>query len=154
VRSVNGLRSGATLAELTVALLISGVSAVIGVAILVAAERRTRADGAADHATQSARDVARVLATEIEAALADSIFVRGDTALDIEAHVGASVVCVASGAALVLPGAVVGTGVPFTFWRQLPEAAIARGGRGMRHHERLSLRRRQPGAPGRVAAPH
>ena len=115
-------RAGAALAELTVAIMIAGVAAAIGVAILVAAERRTRADASADRATQSARDVARLLVGEIEAALPESVTVRGDTAIDVHAHVGMSVACVAAGAVLVVPGASVVTGLPFTFWRQLPEA--------------------------------
>lgn len=115
-------RAGAALAELILAIMIAGVAAAIGGAILVAAERRTHADAQRDRASQSVRDVTRLLVGELEAALPESVAVRGDTAIDLHAHIGASVVCVAAGAVLVLPGAAVVTGVPLTFWRQQPEA--------------------------------
>ena len=114
-------RAGAALAEMILAITITGVAAAIGVSILVAAERRTRTDASSDRTAQSIRDVTRLLAAEIEAALPESVTVRGDTAIDVHSHIGASVACVAAGAVLVLPGASVVTGVPFTFWRQLPE---------------------------------
>jgi hypothetical protein len=116
-------RRGSMLAELIVAVVLAGVCAAIGGAVLVAAERRTRADAVADRTTQTARDVRRLLAADVEAALPDSIAVRGDTALDLHVHVGASAACVASGRLLVLPGATtaVSGAVPFSVWRQPPE---------------------------------
>ena len=115
-------RAGTALAELILATMIVGVAAGIGAAILVAAERRTRADASSDRAVQSVRDVTRLLVGDLEAALPESVVVRGDTAIDLYAHVGASVACVAAGTVLVVPGASVVTGVPLTFWRQWPEA--------------------------------
>ena len=76
-------RRGAVVAELAVALIIAGMAAAIGVAILVSAERRTRSDGATDRSVQAIRDVARLLTGEIEASLPESVAVRGDTALDL-----------------------------------------------------------------------
>lgn len=109
------------LAELTVALMIAGMAAAIGVAILVSVERRIRADGTSDRNAQTTRDIGRMLASEIEASLPESLFVRGDTALDLQAHVGVSVACAVTGAAIVVAGASATSGAPFTFWRQLPE---------------------------------
>lgn len=117
-----GRRRGAVLAELAVALVLTGMAAAIGIAILVAAERRTRADGATDKSAQATRDVARLLANDIEASLPESLFVRGDTAVDAQVHVGTSVACVVASAAIVAPGATATSGAPFSFWRQLPEA--------------------------------
>lgn len=114
-------RTGAVLAELVVALMIAGAAAVIGISLLVTAERRTRADATADRTTQAARDVARILTAEIEAALPESVAVRGDTALDLQSHIAASVACVVSGSVVVLPGAATSAGLPFTYVRQLPE---------------------------------
>ena len=113
-------RTGAVLAELVVALMIAGAAAVIGISLLVTAERRTRADATADRTTQAARDVARILTAEIEAALPESVAVRGDTALDLQSHIAASVACVVSGSVVVLPGAATSAGLPFTYVRQLP----------------------------------
>lgn len=115
-------RAGALVAELAVALLLAGVAAVIGGGVLVATERRLRRDASGDRATQAIRDVVHALSTDIEAALPDSFRARGDTALDLYAHVGVSVVCVKSGRVVVLPGATSSTGTPYSFWRQLPEA--------------------------------
>jgi len=115
-------RAGAVVAELAVALLLAGVAAVIGGGIIVATERRLRRDASGDRATQAIRDVVHALSTDIEAALPDSFRARGDTALDLYAHVGVSVVCVKSGRVVVLPGATSSRGTPYSFWRQAPEA--------------------------------
>jgi len=116
-------RPGAILAELIVALLLASIAAAIGGGILVAAERRTRRDATADRAGQTVRDLTRLLSSEIGAALPESVTVRGDTALDLHAHVGVSVLCARSAGAVVLPGTSTSAGVPFSFWRQPPEAA-------------------------------
>jgi hypothetical protein len=114
-------RSGTALAELTVALVIAAVAAAIGGGLMVAAERRTRQNASVDRATQTLRDVAHVLSADIVAALPDSVAVRGDTALDLHAHVGASVACVVSGLELVLPGSATTAAIPFSFWREAPD---------------------------------
>lgn len=123
VRSPCDRRAGAILAELVVALLLAGVAAVIGGGILVAAERHTRRDAADDRAGQSVRDASRLLVAEIAAALPDSVALRGDTALDLYAHVGVSVVCARSPGIVVVPAAATSAGIPFSFWRQQPEPA-------------------------------
>ena len=111
-------RLGAALAEMIVAIGLAGLVAAIGCAILVAAERRVRLDAANDRVQQTTRDVVRLLSAELESALPESVAVRGDTALDLQVHIGVSVACVAVGAVVVLPGATAIAGPPFTAWRQ------------------------------------
>lgn len=118
---IRGRRAGTTLAELAIALMITGLAGLIGVGLLAAAERRTHADGAADRVAQAARDVAHVLGADISGADPAHVAVRGDTALDLGAHVGVSVACVAAGHVLVVPGARTSLGAPFTVWRLPPE---------------------------------
>jgi hypothetical protein len=114
-------RAGTTLAEMAVALVLSGLAAAAGAGLLVAAERRARADAAGDHAAQVARDIAAMLGGDVAAARDGSLLVLGDTAIELDSHVGGSVACTIVGADLVLPGATSSTGLPFTAWRQPPE---------------------------------
>ena len=56
-------------------------------------------------ASQTTHDVFHALEVEVSAARWDALAVRGDTALDLQSHVGASVACVAGATLLVLPNA-------------------------------------------------
>lgn len=114
-------RAGATLAELAVALVITGVAGLIGVTLLAAAERRAHDDAVTDRGAQAARDAAHVLGPEIAGADPALVSVRGDTALDLGASIGVSVACVVSGSVLVIPGDRTSMGDPFTRWRTVPE---------------------------------
>lgn len=114
-------RAGTTLAELVVALVITGVAGLIGVGLLAAAERRAHADAVNDRGVQTARDVAHVLGPEIAGAESARLRTSGDTALDLAAHVGVSVACVVAGNVLVVPGEQTTVGSPFTVWRVQPE---------------------------------
>lgn len=114
-------RRGTTLAEMSVALLLVGCAAAIGASLLVAAERRTRAATSGDLADQTTAAIATALGGDVAGADPDSVFVRGDTALEIAASVGVSVVCAINGGELILPPASATTGRPFSAWRQPPE---------------------------------
>lgn len=112
-------RTGAIAAELAVAVALAGVAGVIGIGMLVTAERALRR-GAADDAQASVlREAEQVLVADLESAAPDSITLRGDTAIDLHTLVGTSVVCVAAPGLVVLPGAA-GEGrlIPLTVWRQ------------------------------------
>lgn len=114
-------RSGATLAELAVALVITGVAGLMGVGLLAVAERRAHRDAMTDRGSQAARDAAHVLGPEITGADPTLVSVRGDTALDLGASIGVSVACVVSGSVVVIPGDRSSMGDPFTRWRAVPE---------------------------------
>ncbi len=115
-------RLGATtLAELCVALVIGFVAAAVGGGVLMAAERHARRDRESARESQAVRDVAHVLATEIASARAGSIAIRGDTAMDIASHVGASVACRVGALELVLPSVQTSLAAPYSSWRLAPE---------------------------------
>jgi hypothetical protein len=114
-------RSGAVAAELAMALILAGIAAALAGGMLVAAERRLRRDLANDRASQTVRDVAHLIGADVAAARWDAVVVRGDTALDLQAHIAASVACTASGSVLLLPGAQSTVAPPFTVIRQAPE---------------------------------
>jgi hypothetical protein len=116
------VRRGATIAEMAVALLLAGSAAAVGAGMLVSAERRTRRDSHDSLSSQTARDVLHVLGAEIAAARWESVVVRGDTALDLQSHVGVSVACAASGDLLILPPVRTTLVEPYTEWRVPPEA--------------------------------
>jgi hypothetical protein len=114
-------RRGATVAELAVALLLAGVAAAIGGGVLVAAERRSRRDASDSIAAQTTRETMHILAAAIASARWGSVAVRGDTALDLDSHVGISVVCASSPHEIVLPAHRTTRAEPWTVWRLPPE---------------------------------
>lgn len=111
-------RRAASLPELLVALVLAGIAGTLGAGLLSVAERRLRASAASDVAAQLARDVAHLLGPEIAAAWWPGVEVRGDTALELDSHVGVSVACVVAPLAVVLPSAATDVGDPYTAWRQ------------------------------------
>jgi hypothetical protein len=115
-------RRGAGLAEMIVALTLSTIVASAAVGALTAAERYTRRARAKWDARRVLREAESVLASELRAAAADSVRVRGDTAVDLAGLVGVSVVCVSSGSVLVLPPDAAASGGPYSSWRASPEA--------------------------------
>lgn len=116
------IRRGATLAELAIALVLAGVAAALGSRLMMAMERRARTESHASRASQTAREIAHVIGTELASGRWAPSGIRGDTAIDLDSHIGTSVVCATGALAIVLPGSRTSTGVPFTFWRQAPEA--------------------------------
>jgi hypothetical protein len=112
-------RTGAIAAELAVAVALAGVAGVIGIGILVTAERALRRGATDDARSTVVREAEHALVSDIESATPDSITLRGDTAIDLHALVGTSVVCAVAPGVVVLPGAA-GEGrlVPLTVWRQ------------------------------------
>ncbi len=119
---MNRLRRGAGLAELVVALALSTVLAAMAAAALVAVERYVRRTSADDAARRVLREAEFVLLSEVRGAAADSVAVRGDTAIDLLAGVALSVTCSAAGRDIVLPSDVSVSGFPFTVLRSAPAA--------------------------------
>ncbi|HVZ48470.1 MAG TPA: hypothetical protein VG916_06785 [Gemmatimonadaceae bacterium] len=115
-------RAGTTLAELAIALVITGIAGAIGVGMLAAAERRSHADAVWDRAVQGERDVAHVLGSDIADADPAYLALRGDTALDLAEHVGVAVACAVAGRVLVVPANRTSAGEPYTAWRSATEA--------------------------------
>ncbi|MCX5763658.1 MAG: hypothetical protein NTU67_03380 [Gemmatimonadetes bacterium] len=115
-------RPGAVLAEMIVALGISGLVAALAVAAMLAAERRWRTASFASDAARLEQEVESVLRSEIRGSLGDSLVPRGDTAIDLLAHVGSSVVCSWGTRVLTLPPAQSSTGRPLSRWRYTPAA--------------------------------
>ena len=116
------LRRGAGLAEMIVALVLAGIVSAAGATALAGVERYARASRAGAQARRTLREAEAVLASDLRASLADSVRVRGDTAVDFPGIVGVSVVCVSSGTVLVLPPDVASSGYPYSSWRASPEA--------------------------------
>jgi len=114
-------RRASSLPELLVALVLTAVAGLLGASLLATTERRVRAASGDDRAAQLARDVSHVLGGDISAAVWPGIGVRGDTALDLDAHVGASVACVVAPGAVALPAATTSQDEPYTVWRQPAE---------------------------------
>ncbi len=112
---------GATLPELLVALVLAGVAGALGAGLLTGAERRVRRDLGDDRASQAARDVAHILGAELAPARLVNPGAIGDTAVDVEAHVAASVACVAAAGIIVLPAERTSLLAPFTLLRVPPE---------------------------------
>jgi hypothetical protein len=119
---MNGPRRGATVAEMAVALVLVASAAALGAGLLLAAVRRARRDSNDSIAGQTTREAMHILAAEVASARWGSVFVRGDTALDLDAHVGVSVVCAIAGSVLVLPPSRTTLAEPWTSWRYPPEA--------------------------------
>ncbi len=115
-------RRGSTLAELIVALTISTVVAGLAAAAMLAAERRLRSGNGASDASRLEQEVELLLRSEIRAALGDSLVLRGDTAIELLAHVGSALVCSASGRVISLPPSSVSSGVSLSRWRYSPAA--------------------------------
>lgn len=115
-------RRGAVLAELIVALVITGVVAALAAAAMVAAERHLRAGSGASDAARLEQEVELVLRSEIRGALGDSLVARGDTAIELLAHVGSSVLCSWSGRTVTLPPSQSTSGTPLSRWRYTPAA--------------------------------
>jgi hypothetical protein len=105
-----------------VALTLSALVAATVATALAGAERYMRVARAASGARRTLREAEAVLASELRAASADSLRVRGDTAVDFLGLVGLSVVCVSSGTVIVLPADVAADGLPYTSWRASPES--------------------------------
>lgn len=115
-------RRGATIAELLVALTITAVVAAAASVALLAAERQFRATTVGGDEERALRDVESVLRAELRAADRDSITLRGDTAIELFTHVGASVSCVTNGRVLVLPPDQSSSAYPYSVWRSTPTA--------------------------------
>lgn len=113
-------RRGAGLAELVVALGLSALLAAAASTALVGVERYVRRTAADDAARRVLSESEFVLVSEVRGAAADSIAVRGDTAIDLLAGVALSVACVATGRDLVLPSDAAVSGLPFTLLRSAP----------------------------------
>ena len=115
-------RRGAGLVELIVAMSLSAICAVAATSALAGAERYMRRTRATSDGGRMVREAAAVLASDLRAATADSLRVRGDTAVDFLGLVGVSVVCASSGPVVVLPPDGAADGVPYSSWRAPPES--------------------------------
>lgn len=114
-------RAGAGLPEMIVALALAAIVSAAGATALAGVERYTRATRGTASARRTLREAEAVLASDLRAAPSDSVHVRGDTAVDFPGLVGVSVVCVSSGASLVLPPDAASGGYPYSAWRASPE---------------------------------
>jgi len=125
-----------------VALALAAVVSAAGATALAGAERYSRLTRGSSAARRTLREAEAVLASELRAAVSDSLVVRGDTAVDFAGLVGVSVVCVASGTLLVLPPDVAAGGYPYSAWRATPES-----GDGMPASPQTRVITRGPAAP-------
>lgn len=114
-------RRAASLPELLVALVLSAVAGLIGTGLLATTERRLRSAARDDRSAQLARDVAHVLGAEISGAAWPNVAVLGDTGLELDAHIGASVACHVGPGSVILPSATTSLDEPYTVWRQPAE---------------------------------
>ena len=112
--------SGATLAELVVAMTLATILSAAAVTALVSAERYVRRTTTTSEDRRTMRDVELTLASELRVTAIDSLRLHGDTAADFIGLVGTSVACVASGNQLVLPPSVTTIEASFTVWRASP----------------------------------
>jgi hypothetical protein len=85
-------------------------------------ERYMRRARATSSARRTLREAAAIISAELRSSPADSIRVRGDTAVDFFGQVGTSVLCVYSGAEVVLLPDVAASGVAYSSWRASPES--------------------------------
>jgi hypothetical protein len=110
-------RHGSSLVELVVAFTVLTLLSALAATALVGAERRMRAANASSVGERAVREGAAILSSEL--AGADSIVVRGDTAIDFLGVVGFSVVCIAIDGGVVVPPSI-STSPPLTLWRSSP----------------------------------
>lgn len=114
-------RRGTTLVELVVVLLLGTI--VVGMyARTVVAQRRAERTAAAVNAPAAAADEAmRVLAIALErVAAGDSLWARGDTALEWRATIGVAVACAAGGDTIVVPDSGAAA-----WWEAIPDSGDA-----------------------------
>lgn len=118
---MNARRRGVSLVELMVALML-GTLVVALCATTVVAQRRAEHTIGKDARNAAAADEAvRVLAAVLErVATADSVWLRGDTAIEVRATVGVAVACAASGDSLMVPD----TGLA-AWWETSPDSGDA-----------------------------
>jgi hypothetical protein len=126
VPGVTGVHWGATrraasLAELVVALGIAAVLYALGGMALVSVERRQRDARSSGDGRRAVRETISVLAEALRGA--DSVSLRGDTAVEALGLVGTSVVCATEASGVVLPPAAAESGLPFTAWREAADTA-------------------------------
>jgi hypothetical protein len=146
------VRRGAGLAELIVAFTLALLIAAAGAAAFAGAERHVRRRDAESEDRRTLREVGAILAAELRVVSADSLVLRGDTAVEFLGLVGTSVVCVVAGRAVVLPPAAAASGLPYSAWRQSPEAGDlvatfdTTGGGGWRNEFVDSVSTRSDGA--------
>lgn len=114
-RTGGSRRRAATLAELVVALSLAALLYALGGVALLTVERRQRQASAVGAGRRAVHETIAVLGEELRGV--DSLTLRGDTAVDLLAMVGTSVVCARTAAAVVLPPATAESGLPFTSWR-------------------------------------
>jgi hypothetical protein len=114
-------RRGATLAELVVALGLAALLYALGGVALLTVERRQREGSASGAGRRAVREAITLLGEELRGV--DSLTLRGDTAVDLLATVGTSVLCARTTDAVVLPPAAAESGLPFSSWRA--EADVA-----------------------------
>lgn len=111
-------RSGISLVELLIALLLSGV-VLSSFARTASVQRRAEATLARNsRSAATADEVVRVVAAAAaRVARADSVWLRGDTAVEWRAPIGAAVACVADADSLVVPDAGLGA-----WWESVPDS--------------------------------
>jgi hypothetical protein len=115
-------RQGVAIAEMLVAVALAALLSAAAVAALVAAERHVRRAVAEHRDRRVLRESESVLSAELRAASADSIRLRGDTAVEFLGLVGTSVACVLADSVLVLPPSSAASALPYSLWRVPPEA--------------------------------
>lgn len=115
-------RRASSLPELMVALVLTAIAGLLGAGLLATTERRIRTATAEDRTAQLGRDVSHALGSDISAAAWPGLVVLGDTALELDAHVGSAVACVVGPGLVVLPAATTTLDEPYTVWRQPVEA--------------------------------
>ncbi len=115
-------RRGVTLLELIVAFVIAAVVAATSGAALLGAERYRHRAALSGDDRHTVHDAGSVLLAELRGVSADSLRLRGDTAVEFLGLVGTSVVCVTTGSTIVLPPDIAASGTPFSVWRADAEA--------------------------------
>ena len=115
-------RSGATLVEIILALVLIGV---VGTAIghtLLRQQRFYRGTSELLHAREGVRDAMELLSTDIRGmSIADTVRLLADSAIEFFANVGSSVVCQLATTAVGLPGVSLGRGNVLTAFTSTPD---------------------------------